>query len=556
MRRPANTRFSRTLRWVAGGMLVGTGCLAPTAFAQSGNLEQWILTSKFMNPDVRSSAVLQLGRSGDPRALKPVLVALHDKSAQVRRSAAMALGELRDSRGIRALIDALGDPDPQVRGRAAESLGKIGDRRAVEPLIASLNDQDSSVRLKVTASLQKIADPRAVEPLIAELQSPDLRLRAAAAHALGDIRDPRAIEPLIAELRNGHWEARNDLGKIGLPAVEPLIAAIGESGPRAAGRAAAIALSQFTDPRAVDPLISELKDERWCAGGYAAFSLGKIKDRHAVGPLIEALGAHRSCSGDGAAEALGEIGDGRAVEPLIAALSDLDCHRTRSAEEALGKLKDPRAVEFLIAALSDSELEPVSRIAAAKALGEIGDPQAVEPLIAMLPDPDLSSEVIAVLGKIGDARAVPALAAMARIRPAAGSACIDALGRIGAPAVEPLISLLDEKLGSVQEGVVKALGASRDPRAVRCPYRRGRGPRFPGTASDSGRTTGRHRRSAGYSASDRALELRLQFGISSGGCPGENRSTCGGTASRGLRGWQKQIIVGGRYIGGDQGTRG
>ena len=89
-----------------------------------------------------------------------------------------------------------------------------------------------------------------------------------------------------------------------------------------------------------------------------------------------------------AAEALGQIGDTRAVEPLVAALKDPDDHWLRYyAAEALGQIGNTRAVELLVAALKDETTQV--REAAAGALGKIVDTRThvVEPLIAALKHP-------------------------------------------------------------------------------------------------------------------------------------------------------------------------
>jgi HEAT repeat protein len=64
---------------------------------------------------------------------------------------------------------------------------------------------------------------------------------------------------------------------------------------------------------------------------------------------------------EAAAGALGDIGDKRAVEPLIGALSDDKTWVRRSAVEALGEIGDSRAVEPLIKALEDED--PDGRLA-------------------------------------------------------------------------------------------------------------------------------------------------------------------------------------------------
>ena len=56
-----------------------------------------------------------------------------------------------------------------------------------------------------------------------------------------------------------------------------------------------------------------------------------------------------------AAEALGEMGDGRAVVPLIYALKDSSWIVRYAAVKALGKIRDARALEPLKDALNDRD---------------------------------------------------------------------------------------------------------------------------------------------------------------------------------------------------------
>jgi HEAT repeat protein len=60
------------------------------------------------------------------------------------------------------------------------------------------------VRYAAAEALVKIGAP-AMEPLIAALKDKDSKdsdVRQAAAEALGEIKDPRAVEPLIAALKD------------------------------------------------------------------------------------------------------------------------------------------------------------------------------------------------------------------------------------------------------------------------------------------------------------------------------------------------------------------
>jgi HEAT repeat protein len=81
-----------------------------------------------------------------------------------------------------------------------------------------------------------------------------------------------------------------------------------------------------------------------------------MNDQRAVEPLIKALGDLLDGVSAAAAQALAELKDPRAVEPLIHILengSNLGLQRIKAAAEALRQLKDPRAVEPLVKALSD-----------------------------------------------------------------------------------------------------------------------------------------------------------------------------------------------------------
>ena len=218
---------------------------------------------------VRASAAEALVKIGAP-AVEPLIAALKDKDSDVRYAAAKALGEIKDPRAVEPLIAALKDESSSVRRAAAEALGKIGDPRAVEPLIAVPKDYYSGVRYAVTKALVKIGAP-AVEPLIAALKDKDSKdsdVRQAAAEALGEIKDPRAVEPLIAALKDGDSDVR---------------------------KAAAKALGEIKDPRAVEPLIAALKDAKWRVREAAAEALVSLYRNASLSETAkQTILAHRS----------------------------------------------------------------------------------------------------------------------------------------------------------------------------------------------------------------------------------------------------------------------
>jgi HEAT repeat protein len=292
----------------------------------------------------------------------------------------------------------------------------------------------------------------------------DEGVRQAAARALGEIKDPRAVEPLSAALKDERFSVR---------------------------QAAAEALGKIKDPRAVEPLSAALKDAEGRVRLAAAEALGKIKDPRAVEPLIAALTDKNSDVRAAATEALVKIG-APAVETLIAALKDAEWRGVRqAAAEALGAIGDARAMETLIAALKDKDSDV--RQAAAEALGHLGwEPAqdeiagwywmakrdwdkcvalgalAVEPLIAALKDQYSWTRKAAAeaLGEIKDRRAVePLIAALKDQYSWARQAASEALVKIGAPAVEPLIAALKDKdvRASATEALVKIGAPAMEP---------------------------------------------------------------------------------------------
>jgi len=284
---------------------------------------------------------------GGATAVEPLIRALGDENSNVRMEAAKALGELGDATAVEPLIQALGEEDAGVRRYTAEALGKIGDERAVEPLIYALEDEDGNVRIEAAKALGEIGDERAVEPLIQALNDKVPDVRRYAAEALGKIGDARAVEPLIYALDDTYVgdTAKEALGEIGEPAVEPLIQVLTDESTGDFLRwDAREALVEIGEP-AVEPLIQAMIQTVKDIDDYYNYILIEPKyalveiGEPAVELLIQALGNENWCIRAIAAEALGEIGDERAIEPLIQALGDENSEVQYQAEEALKKIR-------------------------------------------------------------------------------------------------------------------------------------------------------------------------------------------------------------------------
>ena len=168
-----------------------------------------------------------------------------------------------------------------------------------------------------------------------------------------------------------------------------------------------------------------------------------------------------------AANALGFIGDKRAFEILFIKMSDEDPKVRAYAKDALIRIGG-FAVELLITRLNDSD-ENI-RISAAQILGRLGDDTALEPLEELFfqeDNPNVRAYIVSALGFLGDSRSVELLCdALGDTSPLVRAYSVNALVRIGEPALEKLFLSLQSQNIIVIGGAAEALGIIRNERAI------------------------------------------------------------------------------------------
>lgn len=74
----------------------------------------------------RQDAAFVLGKMGDPVAVEPLCLAMHNPDPLLRMLCVEALGRIGDPAAIDTLRRAVGDVDPKVASTAGKSLRKIG----------------------------------------------------------------------------------------------------------------------------------------------------------------------------------------------------------------------------------------------------------------------------------------------------------------------------------------------------------------------------------------------------------------------------------------------
>ena len=109
--------------------------------------------------EVRSKAVADLARTGDPRIVHDLVDALADQDAGVREAAAAALGQLGSRTAVPPLLQHLAHPDEDgwVRLRMAQSLGSLGETASLPALLdLASGGEGKLLRLEAVQSLSRL----------------------------------------------------------------------------------------------------------------------------------------------------------------------------------------------------------------------------------------------------------------------------------------------------------------------------------------------------------------------------------------------------------------
>jgi len=149
-----------------------------------------------------------------------------------------------------------------------------------------------------------------------------------------------------------------------------------------------------------------------------------------------------------------------ALEPVKAALPDRDQATRLALIQVLGGLKNAGGLETLTQQMKDQD--PEIRAAAATALGVLGNADGLRPLQdAVDGDAEASVRVAAAaaLGALNNPRAIPALLrALKDGHKGVRTAAVEALGKLGEPALNPLLEAVQGDDEVVRRGADQALG--------------------------------------------------------------------------------------------------
>jgi HEAT repeat protein len=429
--------------------------------------------------------VADLGGSGRPEAIGPLLVAVGDESWAVRRAAIEALALFPPGDLLPALEAALRDDDDAgARNAAMEIYVRLGSA-ATAPLLALLSDRDEEVRLFATVMLGSLREPTAVGALVQVLSDPDVNVRHAAATSLGQIGSPEAVPRLVEALHAEPWlqySALHALGEIG-------------------------------DPRAAPSLLSLLDDEMLRAPALEA--LGRLAGRDVLPRIAPHLLDPDPALRNAAIRAVVEIeqraaASGESLDPevqaalrreelvahLIGMLADEDPRNRRTAAVTLGWLREGRATASLLELLGDAAVREFAshalvsigfreradweralahaddavRLGAVRCLAWIAPPDAIALVAPLIHDPaaEVRAEAAAAVGRLGDEDAPMLLfELLGDESELIQESAMDALSRMSPARVLPLLvqALSGEDPGA-RIRAAQTLGLLRDPAAL------------------------------------------------------------------------------------------
>lgn len=452
---------------------------------------------------LRAEALATLGdlcQGVEDPAFEALLDGLVDPSEQVRAAAAAGLGDRSEPEATRALVEATFDAGPTLREQITEALASRGLAAIADELDTFMASDREEARLAVLWTLGKMGEPSSVPLLAAALEDPRPRVRASAAGALAKLGPP-AEAALTAALTDPDGRTRaaavNGLGRVGAAALA-LRRMLRDPDAFVRGRAC-VALGRVGDRASRSALIESVATSRV----EAVLGLALLADPESIAALGEALDASTLAAVEAAlakedAEVARRVraslglGDGAEreawIESLRAALAgSRDPAERRRALELLAAF-DAEDLPGRLGAVVSGDPDASVRERAVQVLTHLGgreDPALLRGLRD--PDPRVRAAALAAGSKLG-AGAGPAVLAcadepelaertrdtlvdlfrrapedladllMGQGRPGPRAAAVAALGRIGSPALAPLLeALLADAAPTVRAASVQAL---------------------------------------------------------------------------------------------------
>jgi HEAT repeat protein len=434
--------------------------------AQPPTMSWEMLEKSLVHPNavIREKAIETAGRFGDARTLVALQEAVRDENARIRAAAAQAF------------VNAIARRHPEIDAAVARLISTQGDDELRRFLISNSASSDSHPLLRAVIECLVDVSPgvRYAADAALKEQGGTWMFTTAASEAVGVIEAAGQSSNVEVSAVARAWserlrraQVRRTMLETGVAAILTLNASLRSDSP-VMRAAAAWALSQSSDGRAVPALVDALRDPSEAVRRSAALSLaqlgwsapteveradqivalGRWSEAVQAGPsavdsLLRAATQSSPKTQSCAVAALAESKSVRALLPLQELLKSPHATVRRAAALGLKELEwvpatDAQAVAHAI------ELEDWSGAA------ELGTP-AVAPLMAVLKSSlgqaERTAKITGALEMITDAGAAPSLSTF----------CRD--GEVSSAAVRALEALLKKSAADVEEKVLQDITA-------------------------------------------------------------------------------------------------
>lgn len=378
---------------------------------------------------VRNLTAQALAEAGSPEVIEPLSrlidaeLGRDQPSQEVLRAAATGLGRTGDPRAARPLFSLL-EREPNMRPSVLDALKKTTGAPEIAVLVGEAENR--SLERDLVRLLAEAHDPRVADRLASLLSSDDEEIRATAANALAELGDARAV-PVLLQLAQGEDEGLADralkgLVMIGSPdATDDLLAMLPSSCPdeptpdMEAGcfRQAAVlrALGASGGERAADRIRKALTGVDAPA---AAIALAQMNYQPAYDELLRKVerppgvdmtaptAADRSLTNEdllrtrrGAIQAMGYYGNPEAADELMHVVEDRnDDYELRAlAAASLGQIATPDQLREVIRKVQDENLDDASRRYYVQALWQKPQPDLNGALLDLIASAEAPFEV-------------------------------------------------------------------------------------------------------------------------------------------------------------------
>lgn len=273
-------------------------------------------------------------------------------------------------------------------------------------------DEDE-LRVAIVLELVMRGNSRVIDDLVDLLDTQTEMLRLTAVWALGEFSDPRAIQPLISLLLYEYGDivpaAMESLRKIGDPVIKPIIAALADASEDDCG-VLGDALATIGTVASFAATLEAAHAQNPMARAAAAIALGSFRATKGIEPLVELTKDANTFVQSNAAFALQFAkGNAMAGDALLALVDATNADVLENVVVALGLIGEKRARNQLLSLLKHPDVVIVSAVL--RALPELEDPSIVPAIVMCLEDNNdrIRSQALAAIARIGDKSAVPAL---------------------------------------------------------------------------------------------------------------------------------------------------